>query len=52
MVPPHGDTIDVEGLAVAKVNDKLQLEKVDIWFDPTEMFRQMDPTGDAKKELL
>lgn len=30
-------------MAVATVNDKLQIEKVDIWFDPMAMFRQMRP---------
>lgn len=39
----HGGNIDVEGMAVAVVNDKLQIEKVDIWFDPMAMFRQMRP---------
>lgn len=39
----HGGSIDIEGMAVAVVNDKLQIEKVDIWFDPMAMFRQMRP---------
>lgn len=39
----HGGNIDIEGMAVAVVNDKLQIEKVDIWFDPMAMFRQMQP---------
>jgi len=52
LVPPHGGTIDIEGVAVARVNERLQLEKVEVWFDPTEMFRQMDPTGNTKKELI
>jgi hypothetical protein len=39
----HGGNIDIEGMCVAVVNDKLQLEKVDVWFDPMAMFRQMKP---------
>jgi hypothetical protein len=41
----HGGNIDIEGMAVAVVNDKLQLERVDVWFDPMAMFRQMRPKG-------
>ncbi|KAL4740623.1 hypothetical protein BDV11DRAFT_90122 [Aspergillus similis] len=40
-VKAHGGMIDIEGIVVAKVNEKLQLEKVDVWFDPMEMFRQI-----------
>jgi hypothetical protein len=47
----HGGLIDIEGVVVAKVNEKLQLEKIDVWFDPMSMFRQMkDPQG-AKEAL-
>ncbi len=42
-IKAHGGPIDIEGLAVAKVNDKLQLETVEVWFDPQAMFRQMKP---------
>ncbi|KAK6078837.1 pathogen-related protein [Seiridium cupressi] len=44
----HGGSIDIEGLAVAKVNDKLQIESVDVWFDPMAMFRQMRPKGEER----
>ncbi|KAL4998739.1 hypothetical protein BDV10DRAFT_166151 [Aspergillus recurvatus] len=40
-VKAHGGLIDIEGIVVAKVNEKLQLEKIDVWFDPMEMFRQI-----------
>lgn len=40
-LPAHGGLIDIEGVAVAKVNDKLQLQSVEVWFDPQAMFRQM-----------
>jgi hypothetical protein len=35
--------LDIEGMAVAMVNDKLQLKKVEIWYDPAALFRQMKP---------
>jgi len=39
----HGRLLQIEGVTVAVVNDKLQLQKVDTWFDPMDMFRQMGP---------
>ena len=26
---------------IAKVNDALKLQRIDVWFDPLEMFRQI-----------
>ncbi|KAL4912139.1 hypothetical protein BDW62DRAFT_206742 [Aspergillus aurantiobrunneus] len=40
-IKAHGGLIDIEGIVVARVNEKLQLEKIDVWFDPMEMFRQI-----------
>ncbi|KAL4787339.1 hypothetical protein BJX76DRAFT_318916 [Aspergillus varians] len=40
-VKAHGGVIDIEGIVVAKVNDKLQLQSIDVWFDPMDMFRQI-----------
>ncbi|KAK0716867.1 hypothetical protein B0T26DRAFT_675278 [Lasiosphaeria miniovina] len=40
-IKAHGRPIDIEGVAVAVVNDKLQLQKVEVFFDPMAMFRQM-----------
>ncbi|KKK22157.1 hypothetical protein ARAM_004452 [Aspergillus rambellii] len=40
-VKAHGGMIDIEGIIIAKVNEKLELEKIDVWFDPMEMFRQI-----------
>jgi hypothetical protein len=42
-IKAHGGEIDIEGIAVAEVNDKLQLQKVEVFFDPMTMFRQMAP---------
>ncbi|KAJ9485291.1 hypothetical protein VN97_g8054 [Penicillium thymicola] len=40
-VEAHGGPIDIEGVTVAKVNDKLQVQSLDIWYDPMAMFRQI-----------
>jgi len=44
----HGGMIDIQGLAVAEVDEQLRLKSVEVWFDPIEMFRQMAPDGLAK----
>ncbi|EAW13709.1 uncharacterized protein ACLA_044290 [Aspergillus clavatus NRRL 1] len=49
-VKAHGGLIDIQGIIVAKVNSALQLEKIDVWFDTMEMFRQIareENTGEA-----
>lgn len=47
----HGGTIDIQGVTVAKVDDKLRLQAVDTWFDPLEMFRQISPAGDVTRTI-
>jgi len=34
------------------VNDKVQLQKVETWFDPLEMFRQIAPKGIVNKQVV
>tara|TARA_R110002003_G_scaffold2646_3_gene24523 strand:- start:6395 stop:6964 length:570 start_codon:yes stop_codon:yes gene_type:complete len=46
----HGGPIDIQGVTVATVNDKVQLQSVRTWFDPMDMFRQIAPNGVVKKE--
>ncbi|KAK4099024.1 hypothetical protein N658DRAFT_498836 [Parathielavia hyrcaniae] len=46
-IKAHGGPIDIEGIVVAEVNDKLQLQKVEVFFDPMGMFRQMAPDGET-----
>jgi len=46
----HGGAIDIEGVTVATVNDKVQLQSVRTWFDPMDMFRQIAPDGVVRKE--
>lgn len=41
-VKAHGGMIDFEGIVVAKVNDALKLESIEVWYDPMIMFRQID----------
>ncbi|KAL4800778.1 hypothetical protein BDV19DRAFT_383795 [Aspergillus venezuelensis] len=40
-IKAHGGPIEIEGIVVAKVNEKLQLEKIDVWYDPLDIFRQI-----------
>jgi hypothetical protein len=41
--------IDIKGITIAKVDDKVRLQSVEIWFDPMEMFRQIAPAGVVTK---
>ncbi|KAF7116111.1 hypothetical protein CNMCM5793_004131 [Aspergillus hiratsukae] len=36
-----GGLIDIQGIVIARVNDSLQLENIDVWFDAMDMFRQI-----------
>lgn len=51
-IKAHQGPIDIEGVAVAIVNDKLQLNKVEVFFDPMSMFRQMAEKGNVTKEKI
>lgn len=48
----HGGAIDIQGVTVATVNDKVQLQSVRTWFDPMDMFRQIAPDGVVKTEIV
>ena len=48
----HGGTIDIQGVTIATVNDQLQVEKLETWFDSMEMFRQIAPHGIINKENI
>ncbi|KAK3304778.1 uncharacterized protein B0T15DRAFT_537571 [Chaetomium strumarium] len=45
-IKAHGGPIEIEGVTVGEVNDQLQLRKVDVFFDPMQLFRQMVPDGE------
>ena len=51
-VPAHGATIDIQGITVAHVNESVQLQSVETWFDPLEMFRQIAPNGIVNKAII
>lgn len=46
----HGGPIEIFGVTVAKVDDKVRLQAVDTWMDPLSMFRQIAPYGIVSKE--
>lgn len=50
--PAHGATIDIQGITIAHVNEKVQLQSVETWFDPMEMFRQIAPNGIVNKTIV
>ena len=51
-IPAHGQTISIQGVTVANLNDKFQVTKLNTWFDPAEMFRQIAPNGIVNKEVI
>ena len=46
-VKAHGGMIDIQGMLIAKVNDKLQIQSIEVWYDPNEMFRQIGKEGEV-----
>ncbi|KAB8292160.1 hypothetical protein EYC80_007903 [Monilinia laxa] len=51
-VPAHGGTIDIQGVAIAKVDAGVRLQSVEIFYDPLEMFRQIAKKAGVKKTEL
>lgn len=47
----HGGSIDIQGVTIAKVDDKVRLQAVETWFDPLEMFRQIAPSGEVTRTV-
>jgi hypothetical protein len=41
-VEAHGGLIDIQGMLIAKVNEELKIQSIEVWYDPMEMFRQID----------
>lgn len=41
----HGGVIDIVGITIATVDEKVRLQAVDTYFDPLDMFRQIAPYG-------
>ena len=48
----HGGLIEIQGITVAKVDEKIRLQSVETWFDPMEMFRQIAAHGTVSKTSL
>ncbi|BEI82281.1 hypothetical protein CcaverHIS002_0301490 [Cutaneotrichosporon cavernicola] len=44
-VKAHGGLLDIEGILIATVNDKLQAEKLEVWMDPRAMWNEVTKTG-------
>ncbi|KAL8829698.1 MAG: hypothetical protein Q9170_006061 [Blastenia crenularia] len=51
-VPAHGQIINIQGVTVADLNDDFQVTKLETWFDPLDMFRQIAPKGIGNKEVV
>jgi hypothetical protein len=47
----HGGPIDIEGVTVAHLNDAMKVTKLETWFDPVEMFRQIPPNSTVKENI-
>ena len=48
----HGGPIELFGVTVAQVDDKVRLQTVDTYMDPLAMFRQIAPGGIVNKEPI
>lgn len=51
-VKAHGGTIDIQGISIATVDEQARIQRVETWFDPLEMFRQIAPDGIVTKEKI
>lgn len=45
-----GKVIDIKGMAVANLDDQMRVTMLDIYFDPMDMFRQMDKGNATQSE--
>ena len=48
----HGGSIELKGTTWAWVDDQVRVKKLETWFDPVEMFRQIAPNGIINKETV
>lgn len=44
-VKAHGGVVNIEGTLTAKVNDKLQIQSIEVWFDPMSFFNEATKGG-------
>jgi len=47
----HGGPISIEGVTVAHVDASVRVQKLETWFDPLEMFRQIAPNGIVNRQI-
>lgn len=49
----NGKKIEIKGVTVAELDDQLRILSLDTYFDPIDMFRQMETEGpnNRKEEL-
>ena len=48
----HGGPIELMGTTWAWVDDQIRVKKLETWFDPLEMFRQIAPSGIVNRETV
>ncbi|KAF4816449.1 Pathogen-related protein [Colletotrichum tropicale] len=48
----HGGPIDIQGVTIARVDEKLRLQAVDTQFDSLQMFQQIAPNGVVRKDPI
>ena len=48
----HGGPIDIQGVTTAYLAEDFRIQKLETWFDPLEMFRQIAPKGIVNKEPI
>lgn len=51
-IKAHGGPIDIQGISIATVDDQARIQKIETWFDPLEMFRQIAPDGIVTEEKI
>ena len=48
----HNGLISIQGITVAHVDEQVRVKKLETWFDPLEMFRQIAPNGIVDKKTV
>ncbi|KAF2404332.1 hypothetical protein EJ06DRAFT_469925 [Trichodelitschia bisporula] len=48
----HGGLIEIHGVTIAEVDERFRVRKLETWFDPLDMFRQIAPQGVVAKEPI
>ncbi|KAL9601186.1 MAG: hypothetical protein Q9219_002686 [cf. Caloplaca sp. 3 TL-2023] len=51
-IPAHNQAISIQGLTIATLSPDFQIEKLETWFDPLDMFRQIAPHGIGNTKII